>query len=72
MSLVRVGRQDGGARLLLDSPANRNALSAQLRTELYRALREASADEAVRSIVPGHNGTVFCSGATFQSYCCAR
>ena len=66
MSLVRVERRDGVARLLLDSPANRNALSAQLRTELHRALREASGDDAVRSIVLGHNGTVFCSGADLK------
>ncbi|MGB9306022.1 MAG: enoyl-CoA hydratase-related protein [Mycobacterium sp.] len=66
MSLVRVQRQDGVARLLLDSPTNRNALSAQLRTELYEALREASADDAVRCIVLGHSGTVFCSGADLK------
>lgn len=66
MSVVQVERQDGVARLLLDSPANRNALSAQLRAELYTALREAIADDRVRSIVLGHNGTVFCSGADLK------
>jgi methylglutaconyl-CoA hydratase len=66
VSLVRVQRQDGVARLLLDSPTNRNALSAQLRTELYQALREVSADDAIRCIVLGHSGTVFCSGADLK------
>lgn len=66
MRLVRVERQDGVARLVLDSPANRNALSAQLRTELYDALLDAAADEAVRCIVLGHTGTTFCSGADLK------
>jgi methylglutaconyl-CoA hydratase len=66
VSVVQVERQDGVARLLLDAPANRNALSAQLRAELYTALREAIADDYVRSIVLGHTGTVFCSGADLK------
>lgn len=66
MSVVRVEREDGIARLLLDSPANRNALSAQLRSELHGALVQAAGDDAVRSIVLGHTGTVFCSGADLK------
>jgi len=66
VSVVRVERDDGVARLLLDSPANRNALSAQLRSELYTALSEAIADDDVRSIVLGHTGTVFCAGADLK------
>jgi methylglutaconyl-CoA hydratase len=66
MSLVRVERHSGVAHLLLDSPANRNVLSAQLRSELYESLREASVDDAVRCIVLGHTGTVFCSGADLK------
>lgn len=66
MSLVNVERSGGVARLILDSPSNRNALSAQLRTELYTALRAAAADDGVRSIVLSHAGTVFCSGADLK------
>ncbi|KUI29247.1 enoyl-CoA hydratase-related protein [Mycobacterium sp. GA-2829] len=66
MSVVRVERSGGVARLLLDSPANRNALSRQLRTELYEGLREAAADPRVRSIVLGHTGSVFCAGADLK------
>lgn len=66
VSLVRVERDGGVARLLLDSPANRNALSAQLRSELHAGLRQEIADDGVRSIVLSHTGTVFCSGADLK------
>ena len=63
MSLVTIEQSGAVARLILDSPSNRNALSAQLRTELYMALRAVAADDGVRSIVLSHAGMVFCSGA---------
>ena len=62
-SLVGV-QHDGGVRTLtLDSPENRNALSARLLEELDQALREAMGDAQVRAIVITGAGTVFCSGA---------
>jgi methylglutaconyl-CoA hydratase len=62
---VLVGVQhDGGIRTLtLDSPANRNALSALLLAQLAQALRDATGDPAVRAVVLTGAGTVFCSGA---------
>ncbi|MEI6252784.1 MAG: enoyl-CoA hydratase family protein [Mycobacteriaceae bacterium] len=51
------------ARLTLDSPHNRNALSARLVGQLHDGLRHAAADPAVRAIVLGHNGGTFCAGA---------
>jgi len=60
----RVGA--GVATLTLDSPANRNALSAQLLGELLEALRSALADCAVRVIVLTHDGPAFCSGADLK------
>ncbi len=65
MTDALVGVQhDGGVRTLtLDSPANRNALSARLLEELDRALREAASDPEVRAIVLTGTGPVFCSGA---------
>lgn len=53
---------DGVAAITLDSPHNRNALSAQLRRELREHLSDAGGDDAVRVIVLGHTGKVFCSG----------
>jgi methylglutaconyl-CoA hydratase len=62
-SLVGV-QHDGGVRTLtLDSPENRNALSARLLEELEQALRDATTDAEVRAVVITGSGTVFCSGA---------
>ncbi|HWM60268.1 MAG TPA: enoyl-CoA hydratase-related protein [Pseudonocardia sp.] len=60
--LVHLDVADGVATVTLDSPANRNALSAQLRRELLAHLATAIADDAARVIVLAHTGTVFCSG----------
>jgi methylglutaconyl-CoA hydratase len=49
--------------IALDSPQNRNALSARLVAELHEALQVASADPEVRAIVLTGTGSVFCSGA---------
>ena len=53
---------DGVATITLNSPRNRNALSALLRRELQDHLDAAIADPAVRVIVLSHTGPVFCSG----------
>ena len=60
--LVHRDVADGVATVTLDSPRNRNALSAQLRRELRHHLDAAIADPAVRVVVLGHTGPVFCSG----------
>ena len=61
--LVHLAVTDGVATITLDSPHNRNALSAQLTTELLAALREAEKDDAVKVVVLAAEGPVFCSGA---------
>jgi len=65
--LVHLDRVDGVATITLDSPANRNALSAPLQSELAQHLATACADDAVRAIVLTATGTVFCSGADLKS-----
>ena len=62
MSVVRYDVSGGTGTVTLDSPDNRNALSAALRSELRAALEAAVADDAVRVIVLTHTGRVFCSG----------
>jgi enoyl-CoA hydratase/carnithine racemase len=61
--LVGVQHHDGIRTLTLDSPANRNALSASLLGRLEQELRDATSDPDVRAIVLTAAGTVFCSGA---------
>jgi enoyl-CoA hydratase len=61
--LVRYEMGDEVATVTLDSPHNRNALSAQLVAEVSARLSEAGADKAVRAVVLTHTGRVFCSGA---------
>ena len=61
--LVRYDVADAVATLTLDSPANRNALSRQLVTELCAHLEHAATDEAVRVVLVESSGKVFCSGA---------
>jgi enoyl-CoA hydratase/carnithine racemase len=51
------------ARLTLDSPHNRNALSATLVSQLHQGLRDAAADAGVRAVVLTHTGNTFCAGA---------
>src|SRR5947207_8085814 len=60
--LVHYAVAGGVATITLDSPHNRNALSAQLRRELRDHLSSAEHDKAARVIVLGHTGPVFCAG----------
>ena len=60
--LVHRVDDDGMATVTLDSPRNRNALSAQLRDELRAHLTDTAADDAVRVVVLDHTGASFCSG----------
>ncbi|WP_019631948.1 enoyl-CoA hydratase family protein [Actinomadura atramentaria] len=65
-TVVRYEVERGIATITLDSPANRNALSAALRTGLAAAIERAGADDAVRGVVLTGSGTVFCAGADLK------
>ncbi|MFJ5548409.1 enoyl-CoA hydratase family protein [Streptomyces sp. NPDC093225] len=67
--LVATARADGIATLALDSPQNRNALSAGLVAQLRAGLAAAAADPAVRAVVLTHTGNTFCAGADLKSPC---
>ncbi|HXY28721.1 MAG TPA: enoyl-CoA hydratase-related protein [Acidimicrobiales bacterium] len=62
-ALIRVEHERSVRTLTLDSPHNRNALSAALLDQLASALRAALDDPAVRAVVLTGSGSVFCSGA---------
>ncbi|BBB01213.1 putative enoyl-CoA hydratase [Actinacidiphila reveromycinica] len=61
--LVQRHLDRGIAVITLDSPHNRNALSADLLDGLASALRRSAADTAVRAVLLTHTGGTFCSGA---------
>lgn len=63
---VRLEVRAGIATVTLDSPTNRNALSAALRADLSRHLETAEADDSVRVIVLTHTGRAFCAGADLR------
>jgi methylglutaconyl-CoA hydratase len=60
---VRIERSAAVGSITLNRPQRRNALSAQLLTQLADAIRELVDDPAVRVLVLTGAGTVFCSGA---------
>jgi methylglutaconyl-CoA hydratase len=72
MELVRTVTAAGVTTVTLDSPANRNALSAQLMREMMEGLGAALTDPAVRAVVISHTGPVFCSGADLKETAEAR
>jgi enoyl-CoA hydratase/carnithine racemase len=63
--LVHCTVERGVATITLDSPANRNALSRQLVTELGVALDRAEAPD-VRAAILTHTPPVFCAGADLK------
>ncbi|MFF3992057.1 enoyl-CoA hydratase family protein [Streptomyces cyaneofuscatus] len=67
MTLIATSRGRGIATLTLDSPANRNALSAQLVAELRDSLTACAADDTVRAVVLAHTGSTFCAGADLKA-----
>ncbi len=60
--LVRLEVSDAVATITLDSPTNRNALSAAVREQLIGALDVAASDPAARVVLLTHRGPVFCAG----------
>lgn len=58
---------DAGVRTVsLDSPGNRNALSAPLVASLEAALVEARGDRKIRAVVLRGEGPMFCAGADLR------
>ncbi|HAB59022.1 MAG: enoyl-CoA hydratase [Acidimicrobiaceae bacterium] len=64
--VVRSEIAGGVCTVTLDDPERKNALSAQLTSELMDALDAAEADDAVRVIVLTNTGNTFCAGANLS------
>ncbi|MBW3594375.1 MAG: enoyl-CoA hydratase/isomerase family protein [Actinobacteria bacterium] len=65
MSLVRLERDGALARITLDRPDARNALSVELCHDIVSALESVESD--ARAVVVAGEGKVFCSGADFAA-----
>ena len=64
MSTVRLDVLDGGVRLLtLTDPDRRNAMGAQMGTEVRAAVATVAADQQARCLVVTGEGSAFCAGA---------
>ncbi|MGY4648784.1 enoyl-CoA hydratase family protein [Mycobacterium sp. URHB0021] len=62
-ALVHYSVKGSVARLTLDSPDNRNALSTALVHQLHQGLTDAVEEYGVRAVVLDHTGGTFCAGA---------
>jgi enoyl-CoA hydratase len=62
-ALVHYTVEGSVARLTLDSPDNRNALSTRLVNQLHQGLTDATEESGVRAVVLDHTGGTFCAGA---------
>ncbi len=63
MNLIGTEFEDGVLTVTLRDEENRNALSAELTSELAQTLDEAEVNPEVRVIVLTNSGRVFCAGA---------
>ncbi len=60
---LRLERPGGGvARLVLDNPGQRNAMSEEMTASWVRAIEELATDSSVRVVVVTGEGSAFCSG----------
>ncbi|MFJ3337102.1 enoyl-CoA hydratase family protein [Streptomyces sp. NPDC086766] len=66
MTLIARTRARAVETLALDSPDNRNALSAALVGELAGALTDCAEDTGVRAVVLTHTGNTFSAGADLR------
>lgn len=66
MPLVEVRKGDGFARVVLNRPEQRNAVSTQMLEELVAAFGDLAVDPGVRAVILAGEGRDFCAGADFD------
>ena len=64
--LILLTFNNGVARLALNRPDKRNALSRELIAQLSQAVEEIAADDSVRLLVLSSTGSVFCAGMDLE------
>ena len=70
--LVTRHDQDHVARLVLNSPANYNALSFEMIETLSSTLRAIASDDTIRAVILAANGKAFCAGHDLRQMQSAR
>lgn len=69
---ISFGIADGIARILIDDPANRNAVGLEVTRELARAAVACEADESVRVVLLSATGEVFSVGGDLNEFLAER
>jgi 2-(1,2-epoxy-1,2-dihydrophenyl)acetyl-CoA isomerase len=64
--------EDSVARLVLDRPEAKNALSIEMRDEIVQRVREARSDPAVRALLVTGVGDAFCAGMDLRASTVSR
>lgn len=68
LETILLTKEGGIAKLTLNRPEKRNAISQQMTEELRAAIDEVGADDNVRVLVLAANGPVFCAGVLKMHY----
>ncbi|WP_214327077.1 enoyl-CoA hydratase/isomerase family protein [Nonomuraea sediminis] len=66
--MIRYDVTDAVATIALDRPDAMNSLTAELKTALLGALRDAAADESVRAVLLTGSGRAFCAGQDLREH----
>ena len=66
MPLVETHTNDGFARVVLNRPEQRNAVSTQMLEELVKTFGELAVESDVRAVILAGEGRDFCAGADFD------
>ena len=65
---ILISRADGICEVRFNRPEKRNAITFAMYEALYRGLREAQADAAVRVVLLGGEGAGFCAGNDLNDF----
>jgi enoyl-CoA hydratase/carnithine racemase len=66
--LVLLERDESELRLVLNSPASRNSLSAAMRDALSQAFRLVAMDPGIETVSVSGNGPSFCAGGDLEEF----
>jgi len=65
---VTMRREGAVAIVTIDRPEKKNAVSTEMRSELYRTIENLSEDDSVRAMVLTGGGSDFCSGMDVSEF----